>query len=269
MRYHPNSGERMPTFSTIDALDIILVAYVIFRLIYIMRGTRAISIVKGLAILFVANAAARYVGLRTITWILNQGTTVILVALPVVFFPELRRALEHLGRGQLFTRLTALGKEDLDKLLDSVVRAVRLLSQSRTGALIVFEREVGLEEYIESGVRVEGNVTSELLLNLFTPRTPLHDGAVIIRGNRIAAAGCFLPLTDNTALPSELGTRNRAALGVSEVSDAVTVVVSEETGTVSVVIAGQLTRGLDESALRNMLMKTFNNNNGLLRGWMR
>lgn len=259
----------MPEFSTIDALDIVIVAYVVFRVMLILRGTRATSIIKGLAILFVANAASRYVGLRTVTWILNQGTTVILVALPIVFYPELRRALEHLGRGQLFTRFAALGQEDMDKLMDAVTRAVRLLSQSHTGALIIIEREVGLEEYVESGIRVEGVVSTELLLNIFAPKTPLHDGAVILRGTRLIAAGCFLPLTEKTELPVELGTRHRAALGVAELSDALAIVVSEETGTISVAAGTEFIRGLDESALRQVLTSAFEQNGNFLRGWSR
>lgn len=257
----------MPQFGTIDALDIVIVAYVVYRFMLILRGTRATSIIKGLAILFVANAASRYVGLRTVTWILNQGTTVVLVALPVVFYPELRRALEHLGRGQLFARFSALGQEDWDKMMDGIMRAVRLLAQSHTGALIIFEREVGLEEYIESGVRIEGIITTELLMNIFAPKTPLHDGAVIVRGNRIIAAGCFLPLTDKAALPADLGTRHRAALGVAELSDAISVVVSEETGTISVASGTEFTRGLDESSLRKLLETSLEQNSSFLRGW--
>lgn len=259
----------MPTFTTMDALDIIIVAYGVFRLMLILRGTRATSIIKGLIIIFAANVGARFLGLRTVTWILTQGTTVILVALPVVFFPELRRALEHLGRGQLFSRFATLGREEVSRLTDALVRALRLLSQSQTGALIVFEREVGLEEYIESGVRIEGIITSELLLSIFAPKTPLHDGAVVARGNEIVAAGCFLPLSDKTTLPAELGTRHRAALGVSEVSDALVLVVSEETGTISVAEGGQLKRGLDESSLRELLGDVWEPNGGLLRGWVR
>ncbi len=170
----------MPAITPIDALDILLVAYFLFRLMMLIRGTRATAIIKGLAVLFVANLASGWLGLRTVNWILEQGTTVILVALPVVFFPELRRALEHLGRGQLFSRLAGMGPEEVGQVVDPVARSARLLSESRTGALIVIEREVGLEEYVESGVRMDAAITTELLLNIFTPNTPLHDGAVII-----------------------------------------------------------------------------------------
>lgn len=258
----------MPALTTVDVIDILIVAYVIFRLMLILRGTRATSIIKGLGIILVANVVARYLGLRTVTWILTQGTTVILVAFPVVFYPELRRALEHLGRGQLFSRLSSLGQDDTEAAIDVVARAVRQLSQTQTGALIVFERDVGLEEYIESGVRIEGIISPELILTILMPKTPLHDGALILRGMSLVAAGCFLPLTESP-MPSELGTRHRAALGVSEVSDALVVAVSEETGIVSVATGGHLHRNLDENALRTTLASQLNQNGGLLRGWLR
>ncbi|HHW09683.1 MAG TPA: TIGR00159 family protein [Firmicutes bacterium] len=258
----------MPALPMVDVFDVIIVAYFIYRLMLILKGTRATAIIKGLAILFIANAIARYAGFRTVTWILTQGTTVVLVALPIVFYPELRRALEHLGRGQLFSRLTAFGQSDTKNVIDAVVRAARILSQARTGALIVFEREVGLEEYIESGVQIDGAISSELLLNIFTPLTPLHDGAVIIRGNRIVSAGSFLPLTD-AALPPELGTRHRAAVGVTEVSDCVVVVVSEETGTITIAEGGALRRNLDENQLRAELTQALEHAGSLWRGWFK
>lgn len=245
----------MPSFTPIDALDILIVAFFLFKLMLIIRGTRATSILKGLALLLVANVASGFVGLRTVNWILDQGTTVLLVALPVVFYPELRRALEQLGRGQLFTRLTSLGGEDIERVVDVIARAMRLLSETKTGALVVIERDVGLGEYIESGVRMEAALSTELLLNVFTPKTPLHDGAVVIRGDRVAAAGCFLPLTDNPYLSTQLGTRHRAALGISEQSDALVAVVSEETGSISFARGGRLERGLDEDGLRARLLK--------------
>ncbi len=243
----------MPSFTPIDALDILIVAFFIFKLMMLIRGTRATAIIKGLAVLFVANVASGFVGLRTVNWILEQGTTVILIALPIVFYPELRRALEHLGRGQLFARIASLGGEDMGDLIDVVVRSARLLSESKTGALIVLERDVGLEEYVESGVHLEAELSTELLLNIFTPNTPLHDGAVIIRGSRVVAAACFLPLTDNPYLSTKLGTRHRAGLGISEQSDALVIILSEETGTISVAKGGRLERGFDENSLRERM----------------
>lgn len=245
----------MPTFTPIDAVDILIVAFFLFKLMMLIRGTRATAILKGVAVLLVANVVAGLVGLRTVGWILDQGTTALIVALPVVFYPELRRALEHLGRGQLFNRFTSLRGEDIEKLADTLARTCRLFSESRTGALIVIERDVGLEEYVESGVRLDATLSSELLTNIFTPKTPLHDGAAILRGDRIVAAGCFLPLTDNPYLSSKLGTRHRAALGISEQSDALVIIVSEETGAISIARSGRLERGLSEDAVRERVKK--------------
>lgn len=245
----------MPTFTPIDAVDILIVAFFLFKLMMLIRGTRATAIIKGIALLLVANVIAGLVGLRTVGWILDQGTTVLMVALPIVFYPELRRTLEHLGRGQLFTRFASLGGEDIDKIADTLARTCRLFSESRTGALIVIERDVGLEEYVESGVRLEATLSGELLANIFTPKTPLHDGAAIVRGDRIVAAGCFLPLTDNPYLSSKLGTRHRAGLGISEQSDALVIIVSEETGAISIARSGKLERGLSEDAVRERVKK--------------
>lgn len=243
----------MPSFTPIDVIDILIVAFFLYKLMMLIRGTRATAVIKGLAVLLVANVVSGIAGLRTVNWILEQGTTVLLIALPVVFYPELRRALEHLGRGQIFSRLSGLAGEEVRRVADVVARTARLLSEGSTGALIVLEREVGLEEFVESGVRLEAELSTELLLNVFTPNTPLHDGAVILRGDRVVAAGCFLPLTDNPYLSSKLGTRHRAALGISEQSDAIVVVVSEETGTISLAKGGRLERGLDENTLRERL----------------
>ena len=172
----------------------------------------------------------------------------------MVFQPELRRALEQLGRGKFFARpITFLGEEDMSRLITELVRAVQLLVKNRDGALIVVERETGINDFIETGIKLDAVISAELLVNIFVDKTPLHDGAAVIRGDRIIAAGCFLPLTDSPYLSKQLGTRHRAALGVSEISDAVAIVVSEETGTVSVAEEGKLTRYLDEKNLREML----------------
>lgn len=245
----------VPTVTPIDALDILIVAFFLYKLMMLIRGTRATAIIKGLVLLFGANLVSGFLGLRTVNYILEQGTTVLLVALPVLFYPELRRALEHLGRGQLFTRFTSYDQEAMNQVVDVVARCAMLWSDTKTGALVVIEREVGLEEYVESGVRMDATLSVELLLNIFTPDTPLHDGAVIIRGDRVAGAGCFLPLTDNPYLSAQLGTRHRAGLGVSEQSDALVVIVSEETGTISFVKSGRIDRNLSEDELRVRLAK--------------
>ncbi|GEA14137.1 MAG: diadenylate cyclase [Moorella sp. (in: firmicutes)] len=235
-------------------LDISIVAFVIYKFIMLIRGTRAVQLIKGLVVLVVASVIAERLHLTTINWLLSQLRLVIVVALPVVFQPELRRALEQLGRGKFFARpLTALGAEDMEKLINELVRAAQVLSKNRTGALVVIERETGLNDYIETGIRVDGVVSAELLINIFVPLTPFHDGAAIIRGDRVVAAGCFLPLSESPYLSKQLGTRHRAALGISEISDAVVLVVSEETGTISVAEGGKLTRFLDEKNLKELL----------------
>lgn len=235
-------------------IDILVVALVIYYVIMLIRGTRAVQLLKGLAVLVIASSVSKLLGLQTIQWILDQVRLAIIVALPIVFQPELRRALEQLGRGKFFARpLSFLGEEDMSRLINELVRSVQLLNKNKDGALIVIERETGVNDFIETGIKLDAVVSAEFLVNIFVPRTPLHDGAAIIRGDRVVAAGCFLPLTDSPYLSKQLGTRHRAALGITEVSDAVAIIVSEETGTISVAEEGRLTRYLDEKNLREML----------------
>ncbi|MGI6552335.1 MAG: diadenylate cyclase CdaA [Bacillota bacterium] len=235
-------------------VDIAVVAFVFYRLIMLIRGTRAVQLIKGLAVLVIASFLANFLQLRTIDWILENVRLALIVALPIVFQPELRRALEQLGRGKFFARpLVFLGEEDMSRLISELVRAVQVLVKHKYGALIVVERETGINDYIETGVKLDSVLSAELLINLFIPNTPLHDGAAIIRGDRVVAAGCFLPLSDSPYLHKQLGTRHRAALGITEQSDAVAIVVSEETGAVSVAEEGRLIRFLDEKNLRELL----------------
>ncbi len=235
-------------------IDISIVAFVLYKGIMLIKGTRAVQLLKGLAVLFVASFISEILGFTTINWMLDQTRIAILVGLPIVFQPELRRALEQLGRGKFFARpLSSLGAEDMSRLIGEIIRSVNVLVKNKHGALIVVEKETGLNDYIETGVKLDGVVSVELLVNVFVPSTPLHDGAMIVRGDRVAAAGCFLPLTDSPYLSSQLGTRHRAALGITEISDAVAIMVSEETGTISVAEEGKLTRYLDENTLRETL----------------
>ncbi|MHB8156879.1 MAG: diadenylate cyclase CdaA [Desulfocucumaceae bacterium] len=240
-------------FSLTSVIDIAIVAFVLYRLMLLIKGTRAVQLLKGLAVLVVATAASSLFQLYTLQWILKQAITALVVALPIVFQPELRRALEKLGGGRFFSRqFTVNGEADIGPLVAEMVRAVRIMSKDRTGALIVLERSTGLEEYIDSGIKVAGKVSGELLVNIFIPRTPLHDGAVIIRGDRIMAAACVLPLTQGHVSKS-MGTRHRAGIGITEESDALAVIVSEETGTVSLAVEGVLSGGLDEKLLSERL----------------
>lgn len=244
------------SFRLLDVVDILLVAFFLYKLLILIRNTRAVALIKGLIFLGVITilSSSRFLNLHVINWLLQQGMMVIMVALPVVFQPELRRALEQIGRGRLFrTSDQIMNDEEWDCLIDEIIAITESLSKTHTGALIVFEREVGLNDYIDTGISIDGIVSRELLGNIFIPNTPLHDGAVIIRRNRVMAAGCLLPLTSDRSLSTELGTRHRAAIGISELADAVVVVVSEETGAVSYTYGGHIYRHLDGQALRNTL----------------
>ena len=244
----------------LDILDILIVSVLIFQLLLLIRGTRAVQLVTGLFVLFGVYALSRYLGLATLQYLLEYVGLVIPIALLVIFQPELRRMLEQLGRGGvLVSGFTphGLGREEAIRLINDVSRAARVLGLRKIGALIVLERRTGLADFIETGIKVDGVVTVQLLINLFFPNSPMHDGGAVLRGNRVMAAGCLLPLSENPALSRTLGTRHRAGLGVSEQTDAVAVIVSEETGTISVARDGELTRGLSEEEMKATLLELF------------
>jgi diadenylate cyclase len=235
-------------------VDIAVVAVVLYQLLMLIKGTRAVQLLKGILVLLVISNIAELFHLNTISWLLNQVWQMLFIALPVVFQPELRRALERIGRGHFFIRHPQIiGPDALAQVNEELVRCTQVLSKNRIGAIIAIERDTGLQDFIETGIKIDGVVSSEFLVNIFIPNTPLHDGAVIIRGGRVDAAGCFLPLSENRNIQKELGTRHRAAIGLTEVSDAVIIVVSEETGAISVALDGVLTRFLDEKTLRELL----------------
>ena len=238
-------------------IDTGLVAFFLYRIYIMLKNTRAAALVKGLMVLASLVIISKWLNLHVINWILEKAITMMMVALPVVFQPELRRALEQIGRGRLFRKRVELDETELNDMIEAVANAAVIMGQRKVGALIVLERTVGLEERIETGVKIDGLVTDSLLLNIFEKDTPLHDGAVIIRGNRIVAASCLLPLTDARGLSQELGTRHRAAIGISEQSDALVVVVSEETGTVSVTRNGEIYRYLRREDVVDMLQSAF------------
>ncbi|MBI4280082.1 MAG: TIGR00159 family protein [Armatimonadetes bacterium] len=243
-------------FRVLDVLDIAIVSFLVYQILMLMRGTRAVQLAMGLGVLFVAYALSLVLGLHTLRWILGYVGLVIPIALLVIFQPELRRMLEQLGRGgPLVSALTpGLDREAAIRLVNDVARAARILSLRRIGALVAIERRTGLQDFTETGIPVDAVVTVQLLISLFFPNSPLHDGSVIIRGNRVIAAGCLLPLTENPTVGRTLGTRHRAALGLCEQTDAVAVVVSEETGTISLAREGELVRGLSEEELKVQLM---------------
>lgn len=236
-----------------DIIDILIVSYVIYKGILLIRGTRAVQLLKGIFVVVLTWGLSTLFNLHTLQWMMNQMFTVGVIAVIIIFQPELRRALEQLGRGKLFTRMT--GEEDADfaERIGDVIKAINNLSRRKIGALIVFERNTGLTDYMESGTEIGSKISAELLINIFIPNTPLHDGAVIIRRNVLMAAGCYLPLSENPFISKELGTRHRAAIGMSEVSDAVSIVVSEETGQVSLAMNGQIVRDIKEESLISKL----------------
>jgi len=241
-----------------DIFDILIVAMAFYKILMLIRETRAEQLIKGLFVLFALTKISEWLELYTLNWILDTTMTVGLIAILIVFQPELRRGLEYIGRSRFFTKsLMEIKSESLNEVFDEIVDAVASLSRQKIGALIVMERETGLNEVVETGTRIDGKVTSDLLINIFIPNTPLHDGAVIIKDDKIKAAGCFLPLTDNTSLSKDLGTRHRAALGISERSDCLVIVVSEETGSISIAERGSLARYLDTKTLKQILIDMY------------
>ena len=241
-----------PQFTWSSVLDILLVALVFYGLFRLFQGTQAVALLRGILViaLIIVVAASRFTAFG---WLLRNSLPMILVAIPVIFQPELRRALERLGRSAPFVMGRSAREASAQQVIHEIAQAVEALARERTGALIVLEGETGLEEYIESGERIDAGVSSRLLMTIFFPGTPLHDGAVIIRGERVIAAACVLPLTQRDLADSSLGTRHRAAVGITEQNDAVAIVVSEETGIVSLARAGRIARRLDGQRLRTIL----------------
>ena len=239
----------------IEALDVLIVAVIIYQFLKLFRGTRATQLLAGLVLVGALGLIAIALNLILLKWIFVNAGPYLAIALLVLFQPELRRALDQVGRlGHLSRPLSGFSSQALSRSMLEAIRAAERLSARRTGALIAFEREVGLEDFAATGVRINGEVTAEFLQAIFFPNSPLHDGAVIIRGNLILAAGCLLPLPEEGQVRERLGTRHRAAIGLSQVSDALIVVVSEETGQISVVEDGRITRGLDADGLRRRLV---------------
>ncbi len=237
-----------------DFFDVVIVSIVVYRLLLIIKGTRALQMLIGLGILLVASIISGYFGLYTLDWLLQSFWTYIVIALIILFRPEIRKALAQMGEASF---LPAFARAEELKSHEEIVRAAVSLANRKIGALIVIERDTSLQDFIEIGVLIEAKVSRELLLSIFHPTSPIHDGAVIIRGNRVLAAGCFLPITLSTNLGKELGTRHRAAIGITEESDAVAIIVSEETGRISLVMTGEIETPLDMGTLRDRLTDLF------------
>ena len=250
-------GELLFLFSRLDAvgiIDILLVTLVIYSLLRLVRGTQAVVLLRGIMFLFLAIALLTAVlRLRAFSWLLRNTLPALLISIPVIFAPEIRRALERLGRaGTTFS--FAARAADVQSVIDAIAAAAQRLAERRHGGLIVIERQVGLKDYADTGVALDAAISAELLLQTFYPNTPLHDGAVILKGDRLAAAACVMPLASGSAITDrQMGLRHRAALGITEVSDAVAVVVSEETGIISVAHNGRMIRRLDAPRLKHIL----------------
>ena len=236
-------------------VDVALVWYVLYKLIMLIRGTKAIQLLKGIAVVLAVWILSILFNLQTIQWITNQAISWGLIVIIILFQPELRRALEQLGRGNIFTRSARSEEEIIEQNIDAIIQSCNYMAKRRIGALISIERETGIGDYAETGIPINGNLTHPLLTNIFTPNTPLHDGAVIIKGEQIVAAACYLPLSESPFISKELGTRHRAAMGISEVTDALTIIVSEETGNISCAKNGELHRELTEDSLQEILRK--------------
>lgn len=246
-----------------DVVEIVIIAFLLYEIMLWIKKTRVWSLLKGFLVLISFMIVAAFFEMNTILWIAERVIDIGILALVIIFQPELRRALEQLGQNNVFSHLIQTGsaKNRQDKMsgqvIEGIVNAAFAMSKTRTGALMVLEREIPLTEYIETGISIDGVVSSQLLLNIFEHNTPLHDGAVIIRGNRVVSATCYLPLSDSTKISKALGTRHRAGLGISEITDSVTVIVSEETGYVSVALDGRLIRHMNAEGLTTLLTDSF------------
>lgn len=238
-----------------NTIDLLIVGAIIYFLLNLIKGTRAVQLIKGLVVIFIASVVSQLLNLNTVHWFLQSVLTMLIVALPIVFHPELRRALEQLGRGGFFTN--QLVQKWSAKDINEIILAADELAEEKTGALIVFEKEVGLRDYIETGTEINAKISKELIENLFYKSSPLHDGAVIVGEGMIKAAGCLLNLSNKPSINPKLGTRHRAAIGITEESDALVLVVSEESGVISLAQDGELIRYLDKAKLREILFKEF------------
>ena len=238
-----------------SVLDIIVVAYIFYKFYMLIKETRAQQLLKGILLIFILIPISGFLQLTMLHWILNETITIGVLSFIIIFTPEIRRALEHIGRSAFNERHIMEDDIKIQEIITEITNAVENLSNSRTGALIVIEQLTGLEDVISTGTRIDAIVSAALLENIFVVNTPLHDGATIIRNDRIVASGCFLPLTSNNDINKKLGTRHRAAIGISETADALTIIVSEETGIVSLTVNGRLTRNYNKDKIKDILIR--------------
>lgn len=249
----------IPKMTIIDLLEILIIAFAIYSIILWVKNTRAWSLVKGILVLFLCYLFAYLLDMSVILWIFNKTIAIGITAVMIVFQPELRRALEELGRKNIVKSIIPFDEQKdknrcfTDRTVNEITRATVELAKAKTGALIIIEKDIILSEYERTGINIDSAISSQLLINIFEHNTPLHDGAVIIRGDRIVAATCYLPLSDNLGLSKELGTRHRAGVGISEASDSLTIIVSEETGKISIATGGKLLRNIDGELLKKKM----------------
>lgn len=252
--------EAVQNISVIDVVDIILVTVLIYQIFKLVKTTRASQVIKGLIVLLIAAMVSSFLQMKVLSWILTYILNAGAIIVVVLFQPEIRKGLEKIGRNRIFeTTKNLLSYENIllyEKAVDELINAAQSLSKSKTGALIIIEGRTGLQDVEETGTRVDAVISSALLLNIFEPNTPLHDGAVIVKKDRVSSAGCFLPLSQNV-MDKELGTRHRAGMGISEESDALVIIVSEETGIISLAEDGKMTRYMDTRKLREALERVY------------
>ena len=247
----------LSTIRITDGIDIFIVSFMFYKLFALIRGTRATQLIKGILFIFIGSKLSEFFKLYTISWILNNAVTVGFIAILIVFQPELRRILEHIGNNKLLKPVNFEESRSNANVIEEIVKATYSLAGKKIGALMVLERKTGLRDIIETGISLNSDISYELLMNIFIPNTPLHDGAVVISNDHIIAASCFLPLTDNKQISMELGTRHRAGIGISEKSDAIVIVVSEETGYVSICEKSKINRNVSKEYLLNYLVENF------------
>lgn len=247
------------SISIFSILDILVVAFIFYKLYMLIKETRAEQLLKGIVLIFILIPISHFSNLTMLNWILNKTITIGVLTIVIIFQPEIRRALEHIGSTAFTDKHIFQDEETMDRVIAEIVNAVENLSKSKTGALIVIEQKTGIGEIIKTGTMIDATISTALLENIFVVNTPLHDGATVIRNNRIIAAGCFLPLTDSDRISKKLGTRHRAAIGITESSDALTIIVSEETGTISLAVNGRLIRNYDRDKLKKVLLQIIRN----------
>lgn len=272
-----NSISLLPQFSVTNLLEVVIIAVIVYELLLLIKNTRAWTLLKGILVILLFTLLASVLKLDTILWILERISTIAVIAVLVIFQPELRKALEQLGNQKIVTNIFSLNdaaetRDMTRETIDQIVKATFEMAKKKTGALMVLEQTESLADIEKTGIAVDGIISSGLLINIFEKNTPLHDGAVVLRGNKVAAATCYLPLSDNLTISKDLGTRHRAALGISETSDSFTIIVSEETGRVTVASKGELKRIPDGESLRIALLSLMEHEtreSGKLGRWLR